>query len=237
MNAAVIQRRERLIVALDVPAPQAARDLVERIGDAACFYKIGLELFTSGGYFELLQWLGARGNKVFADLKLFDIPETVRRAVDNLRGRGVTFATVHGSRSIMQAAASAKGEVRILAVTVLTSMGRADLQEMGYVGAVDDLVLARARSAHEAGCDGVIASGLEVPMLKAEFGHRLLVVTPGIRAAAGRPADDQQRTVDPAQAFANGADYIVVGRPIRDAADPRAAALAIQQTIAGIFPA
>lgn len=237
MNGPVIQRRERLIVALDVPAPEAARDLAERIGDAACFYKIGLELFTSGGYFELLQWLRARGNKVFADLKLFDIPETVRRAVANLRGRGVTFATVHGDRSIMQAAASAKGDVRILAVTVLTSMGRADLQEMGYAGTVEDLVLARARSAHEAGCDGVIASGLEAPMLKAEFGNRLLVVTPGIRAAAGRPQDDQQRTVGAAQAFANGADYIVVGRPIRDAADPRAAAQAIQHTIAGIFPA
>jgi len=237
MNGAVIQRRERLIVALDLPAPQAARSLVERIGDAACFYKIGLELFTAGGYFELLQWLSARGSKVFADLKLFDIPETVRRAVANLRGRGVTFVTVHGNRTIMQAAASARGEVRILAVTVLTSMGRADLQEMGYTGALGDLVLARARSAHEAGCDGVIASGLEAPMLKAEFGNRLLVVTPGIRAAAPRPADDQQRTVDAAQAFANGADYIVVGRPIRDAPDPRAAAQAIQQTIAGIFPA
>jgi len=243
MNGAMIQRRERLIAALDVPAPEAARDLVERIGDAACFYKIGLELFTSGGYFELLQWLNARGNKVFADLKIFDIPETVRRAVANLRGRGVTFATVHGDRSIMQAAANAKGDVRILAVTVLTSMGRADLEEMGYAGAVEDLVLARAKSALESGCDGVIASGLEASMLKAELGDRLLVVTPGIRPAAeGRPspqgsADDQKRTLDVAQAFANGADYIVVGRPIRDADDPRAAAQAIQRTIAGIFPA
>ena len=243
MNGAMIQRRERLIVALDVPAPDAARHLVERIGDAACFYKIGLELFTSGGYFELLQWLNARGNKVFADLKIFDIPETVRRAVANLQGRGVTFATVHGDRSIMQAAANAKGDVRILAVTVLTSMGRADLEEMGYAGAVEDLVLARAKSALESGCDGVIASGLEASMLKAELGDRLLVVTPGIRPSAeGRspsrgPADDQKRTVDVAQAFANGADYIVVGRPIRDADDPRAAAQAIQRTIAGIFPA
>ena len=243
MSAATIERRERLIAALDVPGPDAARALAERLGDAACFYKIGLELFTAGGTFELLQWLNARGNKVFADLKIFDIPETVRRAVANLRGRGVTFATVHGDRSIMQAAANAKGDVRILAVTVLTSMGRADLEEMGYAGAVEDLVLARAKSALESGCDGVIASGREASMLKAEFGDRLLVVTPGIRPAAeGRPsprasADDQKRTVDVAQAFANGADYIVVGRPIRDADDPRAAAQAIQRTIAGIFPA
>ena len=132
--------RERLIVALDVPAPDAARALAERIGDAACFYKVGLELLTSGGSFELVQWLSARGNRVFADFKFFDIPETVRRAVANLRGRGVTFATVHGSRPIMEAAASAKGEVKILAVTVLTSMGPPELKEMGYGGTMEELV-------------------------------------------------------------------------------------------------
>ena len=230
-----IARRDRLIVALDVPTPEDARALVERLGDAAAFYKIGLELFTAGGYFELLRWLHAAGHKVFADLKFYDIPETVRRAVANLRGRGVSFATVHGDRAILQAAAKEKGDIRILAVTVLTSLGPADLKEMGYAGDLQQLVLTRARIALEAGCDGVIASGLEAPMLKAEFGDRLLVVTPGIRPAAS--TDDQKRTVDVAQAFANGADYIVVGRPVRDAADPRAAAQAIQQTIASIFPA
>jgi orotidine-5'-phosphate decarboxylase len=235
-EATRIDSRERLIVALDVPEPGAARALAERIGDAARFYKVGLELLTSGGSFELIQWLGARGNRVFADFKFFDIPETVRRAVANLRGRGVTFATVHGSRPIMEAAASAKGEVKILAVTLLTSMGPGELREMGYGGSVNELVLARARSALESGCDGVIASGLEAPMLKAEFGERLLVVTPGIRPA-GEAAGDQKRTVDVAQAFANGADYIVVGRPIRDAADARAAAQSIQKTIATAFPA
>ena len=232
MSATSIAIRERLIVALDVAAPDAARALAERIGDAACFYKVGLELLTSGGSFELVQSLTARGHRVFTDFKFFDIPETVRRAVANLRGRGVTFATVHGSRPIMEAAASAKGDVRILAVTLLTSMGPDELQEMGYGGTVDQLVLARARSALESGCDGVIASGLEARMLKAEFGDRLLVVTPGIRPAAQGSADDQKRTVDVAQAFRNGADYIVVGRPIRDAADPRAAAQSIQRTIA-----
>jgi orotidine-5'-phosphate decarboxylase len=230
-----IPRRERLIVALDVPDAARARALAERIGDAACFYKIGLELFTSGGYFELLQWLASRGNKVFADLKLYDIPETVRRAVANLRGRGVTFLTVHGHRSIMEAAASEKGDVKILAVTVLTSLDRRDLEEMGYGGEVGELVLTRARGALEAGCDGVIASGLEAERLKAAFGARLVVVTPGIRPA-GSAALDQKRTVDAAQAFASGADFIVVGRPIRDAADPRAAAEAIQRTIAAAFP-
>ena len=232
MSATTIDTRERLIVALDVPAPDAALALAERIGDAACFYKVGLELLTSGGSFELVQALAARGHRIFTDFKFFDIPETVRRAVANLRGRGVTFATVHGSRPIMEAAASAKGDVRILAVTLLTSMGPDELKEMGYGGTVEQLVLARARSALESGCDGVIASGLEARMLKAEFGNRLLVVTPGIRPAAQGRADDQKRTVDVAQAFRNGADYIVVGRPIRDAADPRAAAQSIQRTIA-----
>jgi orotidine-5'-phosphate decarboxylase len=229
-------RRERLIVALDVPGAAEARALVERIGDAACFYKIGLELFTAGGYFELLQWLAARGNKVFADLKLYDIPETVRRAVANLRASGAAFLTVHGQRSILEAAAREKGALRILAVTVLTSFDKSDLAEMGPGADVGALVLARARHALETGCDGVIASGLEAPAIRAEFGRRLLVVTPGIRPGGDRPKDDQKRTVDVAQAFANGADYIVVGRPVRDAPDPRAAAEAIQATIAEAFP-
>ena len=227
--------RERLIVALDVPSAAEARALVERIGDAACFYKIGLELFTSGGYFELLEWLVARGNKVFVDLKLYDIPETVRRAVVNLRESGATFLTVHGHRSILDAAAREKGAMKILAVTVLTSFDQSDLAEMGAGTDVGALVLSRARHAAEAGCDGVIASGLEAPGIKAEFGPRLLVVTPGIRPAQGGRKDDQKRTVDVAQAFANGADYIVVGRPVRDAADPRAAAAAIQSTIGSHF--
>ena len=229
-----IPRAERLIVALDVPSAKEAKALVEKLGDAVRFYKIGLELFTAEGYFELLTWLAARGNKVFADLKLYDIPETVRRAVANLRGRGASFLTVHGHRSVMQAAAREKGAMKILAVTVLTSFDQRDLEEMGSTRTVDELVLARARGAAESGCDGVIASGLEAKALKAEFEDRLLVVTPGIRPVENRE-DDQKRTVDVAQAFANGADYIVVGRPVRDAKDPRAAAQAIQKTIAGIF--
>jgi orotidine-5'-phosphate decarboxylase len=227
----IIDVRERLIAALDVPTAQAARTLAERLGDAVRFYKIGLELFTAGGYFELLAWLKARGGGVFADLKLYDIPETVRRSVANLRSSGATFLTVHAERSIMEAAVAEKGAVKVLAVTVLTSFDRRGIAEMGYAGSLEDLVLQRARAALESGCDGVIASGLEAPAIKAEFGQRLLVVTPGVRPA-GTGAQDQKRVVDVAQAFANGADYIVVGRPIRDAADPRAAAQAIQNTIA-----
>jgi orotidine-5'-phosphate decarboxylase len=231
-----IPRAERLIVALDVPTPKEARALVERLGDSVRFYKIGLELATAEGYFELAAWLAARGHKVFADLKLYDIPETVRRAVANLRRHGAAFLTVHGHRSVMEAAAREKGAMKILAVTVLTSFDQRDLAEMGSTMSVGELVLARARGAAECGCDGVIASGLEASALKAQFKDRLLVVTPGIRPA-GERAGDQKRTVDVAQAFANGADYIVVGRPIRDAADPRAAAQAIQATIASLFSA
>ena len=231
-------REERLIVALDVPGAMDARAMVERLGDAVRFYKVGLELFSAGGTLELIDWLAARGCKVFADLKLYDIPETVRRAVSNLRESGASFLTVHGHRSVMEAAAREKGALRILAVTVLTSFDARDLAELGPGASVENLVLARARGALETGCDGVITSGQEAPRLKAEFGDRLLLVTPGIRPAVeGRPADDQKRTVDVAQAFANGADYIVVGRPVRDAADPRAAAQAIQRTIASVFPA
>ena len=232
-----VPREERLIVALDVPTVDEARRLVERIGGAARFYKIGLELMTSGGYFELLDWLVQRGDRVFADLKFYDIPETVRRAVANLRDRGATFLTVHGHRSVMEAAASEKGALQVLAVTVLTSFDQRDLDEMGATVSVEQLVLSRAKGAAESGCDGVISSGLEVAAIKQALGARLQVITPGIRPMANKPSDDQKRTVDVAQAFASGADYIVVGRPIRDAADPSAAARGIQETIAGIFPA
>ncbi|HEU0225431.1 MAG TPA: orotidine-5'-phosphate decarboxylase [Steroidobacteraceae bacterium] len=236
MARAVIPARERLIFAMDVPDADAARRLADRLGDAVAFYKIGLELFTSGGSFELVDWMVGRGKRVFLDLKFFDVPATVAAAVRNLRGRGITFTTVHGNQAIMEAAAdAAAGEVGILAVTVLTSLDRGDLDDLGFRCDVEQLVLSRARRALAAGCAGVISSGLEAKTLRAGVDHRLIVVTPGIRPVENRPADDQKRVVDVAQAFANGADYIVVGRPVRDAADPRAAAEAIQATIAGIF--
>ena len=236
MTRAAIPARERLIFALDVPTPDVARRLADQLGDAVTFYKLGLELFMSGNAFELLDWMVGRGKKVFLDFKLFDVPATVAGAVRNLRNRGVTFATVHGNQAIMEAAVAAADGVGILAVTVLTSLDRGDLDDLGFKCDVEALVLSRARRALAAGCVGVVSSGLEVKMLRARVEDRLIVVTPGIRPVENRPRDDQKRVVGVAEAFANGSDYIVVGRPIRDAADPRIAAEAIQATIAGLFP-
>jgi orotidine-5'-phosphate decarboxylase len=234
-SAKPIAARDRLIVALDVAVPDQARALVATLGDTVTFYKVGLELFMHPGCFELVEWLVQQGKRVFVDLKFFDVPETVRGAVRGLRNRGVTFATVHGNQAILEAAGAEKGDLKILAVTVLTSLDRGDLDDLGFKCDVAELVLSRARRALAAGCDGVISSGLEAPTLRRELGERILVVTPGIRPVENRPADDQKRTVDVPQAFANGADYIVVGRPIRNASDPRAAAEAVQATIARIF--
>ena len=236
MTRAAIPARERLIFALDVPTVDAARTLADRLGDAVSFYKLGLELFMSGDAFPLLDELAGRGKKIFLDLKLFDVPATVAGAVRNLKGRGVTFATVHGNQAIMEAAAGAADGFGILAVTVLTSLDRGDLDDLGFQCDVEELVLSRARRALAAGCAGVVSSGLEAKVLRAGVDDRLIVVTPGIRPVENRAEDDQKRVVSVAEAFANGADHIVVGRPIRDAADPRAAAESIQATIAGLFP-
>jgi len=228
-----IPSRDRLIFAMDVPDCDRARSLADELGDAVSFYKIGLELMMSGGYFELLDWMLQRDKKVFCDLKFFDIPATVGSAVRQLKDRGASFVTVHGNQSIMEAAAENKGDtLKVLGVTVLTSLDRGDLDDMGFDCDVGDLVLSRARRALEAGCDGVISSGLEVPRLREHVDSKLLVVTPGIRPVDNKPAGDQKRVVTVDTAFSNGADYIVVGRPIRDAQSPRAAAEAIQETIA-----
>jgi orotidine-5'-phosphate decarboxylase len=236
VTRAAIPARERLIFAMDVPTVDAAYGLADRLGDSVSFYKLGLELFMSGDAFALVDALAARGKKVFLDVKLFDVPATVAGAVRNLKGRGVTFVTVHGNQAIMEAAAGAADGFGILAVTVLTSLDRGDLDDLGFRCDVEQLVLSRARRALAAGCAGVVSSGLEAKMLRAGVDDRLIVVTPGIRPVENRPADDQKRVVSVPDAFANGADYIVVGRPIRDAADPRAAAESIQATIAGLFP-
>jgi orotidine-5'-phosphate decarboxylase len=228
-----IPSRDRLIFAMDVPDCDRARSLADELGDAVTFYKIGLELMMSGGYFELLDWMLERDKKVFCDLKFFDIPATVGSAVRQLKDRGATFVTVHGNQSIMEAAAENKGDtLKVLGVTVLTSLDRGDLDDLGFDCDVSDLVLSRARRALEAGCDGVISSGLEVPRLRDNIDDKLLVVTPGIRPVDNKPAGDQKRVVTVDTAFGNGADHIVVGRPIRDAASPREAAEAIQATIA-----
>lgn len=226
--------QDRLIFAMDVPEADQARKIAEQLGDAVTFYKLGLELMMAGGYFQLIDWLTDHEKKVFVDLKFFDVPATVGRAVARLARRGATFATVHGNQGIMEAAADAKGDLKILAVTALTSLDRGDLDDLGFQCDVGQLVLSRARRALEAGCDGVVASGLELRAMRREVDRQLLIVTPGIRPVDNRPEDDQKRVVTVEQAFADGADYIVVGRPIRDAADPRAAAEAIQQTIASV---
>ena len=187
----------------------------------------------AGGYFELMDRLSEQGKKVMVDLKFFDVPETVRLAVRQLAKHRPSFATVHGNDAILAAAAGEKGPVRILAVTVLTSLDQGDLTDLGFQCDVEALVLSRARRALALGCDGVVSSGLEAERLRESLGDRFLIVTPGIRPVAN--TDDQKRTVDVEQAFRNGADYIVVGRPIRDAADPRQAAERIQERIQTLF--
>lgn len=227
-----VSPHERLIFALDVPHHIAAQRLVEQLGDSVCFYKVGLELALAEGFLDLIEWLRERDKKVFVDLKLFDVPATVARAVQRLAERGVDFTTVHGNQGIMEAAAEAKsGDLKILAVTALTSLDRGDLEDLGFDCDVETLVLSRAKRALAAGCDGVVSSGLEVAALREHAPEKLIAVTPGIRPVDND--DDQKRVMTPAAAIGAGADYLVVGRPIRDADDPRAAAEAIQTEIAG----
>jgi orotidine-5'-phosphate decarboxylase len=235
LSTKTIPPEDRLIFALDVPSVEEARQLVLTLREAVQFYKVGLELFATGGYFELVDWLVDQGKKVFADLKLFDVPETVRSAVRQLAKRPITLTTVHGNDSILEAACREKGELKILAVTVLTSLDQGDLKDLGFEVDVHRLVLSRARRALEIGCDGIVSSGLEARALREHLGEKLLIVTPGIRPVENRPADDQKRVVTVEQALRNGADYIVVGRPIRNAPDPYQAALQIQGTIEGLF--
>lgn len=226
---------ERLIFALDVPDAKQAKRLVETLGNEINFYKLGLELFMAGGYFELLEWLGERGKKSFVDLKFFDVPQTVASAVKRLKGRGAAFATVHGNDEILKAACKVKSGTKILAVTVLTSLDEGDLKDLGFPVDVRTLVLSRARRALKIGCAGVISSGLEAGELRKNLGENFLIVCPGIRPV--KNTDDQKRTVDVEEAFLNGADYIVVGRPIREARDPKKAARDIQNRIAALFRA
>ena len=221
---------QRLIVALELPSTDDARRLVAQLDNSVNFYKVGLELFMADGYFEFVDELAAAGKQVFVDLKFFDVPATVGRAVERLQHRNISFVTVHGNDGIMQAAAASKGDLKILAVTVLTSLDRGDLDDLGFQCDVEELVLSRARRAIHCGCDGVVASGHEAARLRDELGDRLMIVIPGIRPVEN--TDDQKRTVTVQDAFSHGADYIVVGRPIRDADNPRKVAETIQREIA-----
>ena len=225
-----IPTRERLIFALDVPNLEEAQALISNLGDSVEFYKLGLEVFLSGHYFELMAELKGKGKKVFADLKLFDIPATVAAAVRQLAKHEVNFCTVHGNDSMLKAAADAKGDMQILAVTALTSLDQGDLDDLGFQCDARTLVLSRAKRALALGCDGVVSSGLEVSALRKHADPRLITVCPGIRPIHND--DDQQRVMTPFQAIRNGADYLVVGRPIRTASDPATAAEAIQEDIA-----
>ena len=223
---------ERIILALDVESPEQAKDLVRKTETHITFYKVGLQLFMAS-WFEVVDWLSARGHKVMVDLKFFDIPETVKLAVAQLNNRGVAFATIHGNDPIIRAAVAAKGDLALLAVTVLTSFGQEDMQAMGMTRSIEDLVYFRAKRALELGCDGVVSSGLEAKRLRDGLGSKLLIVTPGIRPGANiyDQQDDQQRIITARQAIADGADYLVVGRPITKAADPVAVINLLQEEI------
>ena len=239
-TALQLGERERLIFALDAPGRDQALAWVDRLGDAVEFYKIGMELLASGDYFTVLDELARRDKRIFVDLKFFDIPATVAGVIRGLSRWPVTFCTIHGWHAgMMQAAAEARdgapgSTLRLLAVTVLTSMDGNDLKQLGISGETADIVVERAWAAKTAGIDGVIASGQEAGLIRAACGSDFSIVCPGIRPG-GPVGDDQKRTVGVAEAFARGADAIVVGRPISQAADPRAAAEAIQVEITSSF--
>ena len=226
-----INNNDRLIFALDVPEASRAKELVLELGDSVSFYKIGMELMMTGDYFSLLDWLVENDKKVFVDLKLFDVPATVSKAVKRLSQRGAYFTTIHGNQSMMEAAAVEKGNLKVLAVTALTSLDQGDMDDMGFKCDVQELVISRAKRALSSGCDGIVASGLELEHIRNEVDQKLLIVTPGIRPVENRPTDDQKRVVSVEQAFERGADYIVVGRPIQNADSPREAAELIQECI------
>ena len=228
-----IKVTDRLIFALDVAEVSEAKALVHQLDDSVNFYKIGMEMLMTGQYFALMDWLIEQDKKVFVDLKFFDVPETVGRTIKRLSQYGATFATIHGNQALMEKAAENKGNLNILAVTALTSLDRGDLDDLGFDCDVQDLVISRAKRAFEAGCDGVVSSGLEVPFLREHVDNKLIAVTPGIRPVAND--DDQKRVVDVTTAFQSGADYIVVGRPIKNAPNPYKAASDIQQTIKRCF--
>jgi orotidine-5'-phosphate decarboxylase len=231
MQPSKIAPRDRLIVALDLADVAAAEAMVARLGDSVTFYKIGYQLGYAGGL-PLVQKLADAGKKVFVDLKLHDIGNTVARGVESVVGLGATFLTVHAFPQTMKAAVEARAEsdLKILGVTVLTSYDDGDLHAAGYRLGVADLVEARAQQAQVLGLDGLVCSPEEAAALRKIVGHQMLLVTPGIRPA-GSAVGDQKRIMTPGRAIAAGADYLVVGRPVMEAADPKAAADAIQAEI------
>ncbi|MBL4903661.1 MAG: orotidine-5'-phosphate decarboxylase [Desulfocapsa sp.] len=227
-----IPLNERIIFALDVSSHDEAMKLVKKLDGDIKFFKVGLQLFLAG-WFPTIEAIIARGNKVMVDLKFFDIPETVRLAVDQLKNRGITFVTVHGNDPILKAATQDKNGLKILAITVLTSFGENDMKEMGMSGSVRDLVLLRSKKALEIGCDGVVSSALEAEEIRKESGSDFLIVTPGIRPGVNveDDGDDQKRIATAREAIINGADHVVIGRPIRNSDDPISLIRGLQREI------
>lgn len=222
---------ERLIVALDVPTAAAALELVKRLESHVRFFKVGLQLFLDAG-FAVCDALAARGLKVMLDLKFHDIPQTVGLATSQFASHDIALATVHGYPQVVEAAAKAKGKTKILAVTVLTSLGPDELQQSGFAGSLADLVRLRAVTSLAAGADGIVCSPLETALLRKNLGAKPIIATPGIRPLDST-RDDQTRTATPLAAVTAGANHIIVGRPITKAADPAAAARAIVEEMRG----
>lgn len=230
-----IDARDRLILALDVPSAPDAERLLDRLEGQIQFVKVGLELYTAAGP-ELVQRLRARGFRVFLDLKFLDIEETVRRATERVSSMGVDFLTIHANRKALAAAVQGRGDssLRLLAVTVLTNFDGNDLRDMGIQLSIVELVTARAALAASVGCDGVVASGEEPAAIRQKVGMQLIIVTPGVRPA-GQGVHDHARVTTPAQAIAAGSDYLVIGRPIRDASHPAQAAAGILADMQAAF--
>ncbi len=221
-----------LIVALDLDSPEKARSLVSRLGESISIYKVGLELYTAAGM-DFVRELRAAGKDVFLDLKLYDIGETVKRAVERIAAAGVRFTTVHGSRAVMRAAVEGRGNssLQLLAVTVLTSFDQDDLADLGYPCSVEDLVGLRVRNAVETGIDGIVCSPLEARRVREIAGPKAVLVTPGVRSA-GAGKGDQKRVATPAEAIRDGANYLVIGRQITRAEDPAAEAAKLLDEVA-----
>jgi len=233
MSTPPIPLEDRIIFALDLADPREAMALVDRLAGQIRFFKVGLQLFFAGGW-PVVDHIVRHGCKVMLDLKLYDIPATVQLAVRQFADRGITFTTVHGYGPVVEAALAADTSIQILAVTVLTSFGNEQVAELQYHGTVEDLVLQRAATVLRLGCHGVVCSAQEASLLRQRLGPNFTMVTPGIRPA-GASVNDQQRVATPGKAIADGADYLVIGRPIRDAADPDACIKAIQREIATVL--
>ncbi len=228
-----IPLNERIIFALDFSDPREALRWVKKLDCKIKFFKVGLQLFLAG-WWPVIEQIVGRGNKVMVDLKFFDIPETVKLAMRQLGGRGITFATIHGNKPVIEAALEEKNDLKILAVTVLTSFDESDMREMGFTKSVKDLVLIRAGKALESGCDGIVSSALEAAALRGKFGDKAFIITPGIRPGLNRDVEknDQKRIATAKQAIINGADHVVIGRPISTSADPDYTVQALQEEIA-----